>query len=240
MSTSSIGHYPTTDRWQFDDGVTAVFDDMLARSIPQYQVMRDLVTDIGTPFVQPQTTVIDLGCSRGEALDPFVRKFGAHNRFVGVEVSEPMLESARSRYQGYINSGVVDIQNLDLREDYPQERASLTLCVLTLMFTPIQYRLRIVNEMYKHTVPGGAVILVEKLIGMSADIDQIMVDRYHRMKHELGYSWDEIERKRLALEGVQVPVTAGWNEDLLRSAGFSQVDCFWRWMNFAGWIAIKG
>mgnify|MGYP002682876247 CR=1 FL=1 len=50
---------------------------------------------------------------------------------------------------------------------------------------------------------------------------------------------NEIERKRLSLEGVQVPVTARWNEDMLRSAGFDKIECFWRWMNFAGWVAIK-
>ena len=42
-----------------------------------------------------------------------------------------------------------------------------------------------------------------------------------------------------SLEGVLVPVTASWNEELLAKAGFKQIDCFWRWMNFAGWIAIK-
>jgi hypothetical protein len=38
---------------------------------------------------------------------------------------------------------------------------------------------------------------------------------------------------------VLVPVTARWNEELLASAGFRQVDAFWRYMNFVGWIAIK-
>ena len=43
----------------------------------------------------------------------------------------------------------------------------------------------------------------------------------------------------MSLEGVLVPVTAKWNEQLLRSAGFAEVDMFWRWMNFAGWVAVK-
>jgi DUF1680 family protein len=30
-----------------------------------------------------------------------------------------------------------------------------------------------------------------------------------------------------------------WNEDMLKTAGFRKVDCFWRYLNFAGWIAIK-
>jgi hypothetical protein len=29
-----------SERWEFDGDVTEVFDDMLARSIPQYEVMR--------------------------------------------------------------------------------------------------------------------------------------------------------------------------------------------------------
>lgn len=238
-SAISLGHYPESERWEFDDSVTRVFDDMLERSIPQYQEMRRLVTDLAIQYVTPKTAIIDLGCSRGEALDPLIRKFGAYNRFIGVDVSEPMLEAARERYKHYISTGVVDIRTLDLRADFPRDIASVTLSVLTLMFTPINYRLRIVRDVADNLVSGGAFILVEKVLANGARLDTFMVDRYHRFKHENGYSQDEIDRKRLALEGIQVPVTASWNEDLLRSAGFREVDCFWRWMNFAGWIAIK-
>ena len=59
------------------------------------------------------------------------------------------------------------------------------------------------------------------------------------MKRENGYTEEEIQRKRLSLEGALVPLTARMNEDMLRGAGFHEVDCFWRWMNFAGWIAVK-
>ena len=43
----------------------------------------------------------------------------------------------------------------------------------------------------------------------------------------------------LDLEGVLVPVSAAMNERFLRNAGFAKVECFWRWMNFAAWIAVK-
>jgi tRNA (cmo5U34)-methyltransferase len=56
---------------------------------------------------------------------------------------------------------------------------------------------------------------------------------------EKGLTREEIERKRLSLEGVLVPVTARWNEELLKTVGFRQVDCCWHWMNFSGWIALK-
>lgn len=226
-------------KWRFDEEVTRVFDDMLARSIPQYDVMRKAVFDVACRFVQPQTDVVDLGCSRGEAIAPLVDRFGAANRFVGVEVSPPMLEALRERFRHYIHAGVVSIQETNLREDYPAVRASVTLSVLTLQFIPIEYRQRVVRRVFKSTVPGGAFILVEKVLGNTADIDEMMVSLYYQMKRNNGYSQEQIERKRLSLEGVLVPVTARWNEELLRMAGFTQIDCFWRWMNFAGWVAVR-
>lgn len=232
-------HTLPAGRWAFDDSVTEVFDDMLRRSIPQYDVMRDTVTKIGARFVQPQTAIVDLGCSRGDALDPFVRQFGAYNRFVGVEVSPPMLAVARDRFAGYIRSNVVDIRDSDLRREYPPAPASLTLAVLTLQFVPIEYRPTILRQAFAHTVKGGAFILVEKVLGAAGVIDEVMTTHYLDLKREQGYSEDEIARKRLALEGVLVPVTATWNEELLRAAGFAPVECFWRWLNFAGWIALK-
>lgn len=237
VATTDTGYAPS--RWAFDGEVTRVFDDMLARSIPQYEVMRRAVFEVGSRFVRAGTDIVDLGCSRGEAMSPFIQKFGATCRYVGVEVSPPMLTAARERFASLINTGVVEIRDLDLRAAYPPVRASLTLAVLSFQFTPINYRQRLIRDAYEHTAPGGAFILVEKVLGAGAELDAIQVDAYHAMKAENGYSADDIERKRLALEGVLVPVTAHWNEELLRLAGFSQVDCFWRLYNFGGWIALK-
>lgn len=235
---TSLGHMPD-GRWTFDDSVTSCFGDMLERSIPDYDEMRRLCFEVGRQFVRFKSNVVDLGCSRGDALAPFVRQFGAQNRYVGVEVSPPMLAAARERFACLIDHGVVEIRDDDLRRGYPPVKASLTLAVLTLQFTPIEHRQRIVRDAFKATLPGGALILVEKVLGSTADIDTTFVDLYHGMKRANGYTPDEIARKRLSLEGVLVPVTAGWNEQLLRTAGFAQVDCFWRNLNFAGWVAVR-
>lgn len=239
MSEKQIDQTMPTGKWEFDDSVTAAFDDMLDRSIPQHNVMRDAVLAVGRPYVAHGTDVVDLGCSRGSALEPFVKQFGAYNRFVGIDVSAPMLAAARARFEGMIRAQVVEIREFDLRSGYPAVRASLTLGVLTLQFVPIEHRQRVVQDVFDHTLPGGAFVLVEKVLGETAKLDRLFVDCYYAMKADHGYSQDAIERKRLALEGVLVPVTAAWNVELLRQAGFRQVDCFWRWMNFAAWIAVK-
>lgn len=227
------------ERWKFDQEVTTVFDNMLRRSIPQYDSMRSACLDLAHRYIRPETDVVDLGCSRGEALAPLVHSYADQNRFIGVEVSAPMLQAARERFAPLIASGRVQILDMDLRHLYPECSASLTLSILTLQFVPIEHRHRVIQKAFNHTVAGGALIMVEKILGRSADLNETMVHVYLDMKARNGYTEEEIERKRLSLEGVLVPVTASWNEDMLLSAGFSRVECFWRWMNFAGWIALK-
>jgi len=239
MSTETVDTTEPQGKWTFDADVTAAFDDMLRRSIPQYDLMRQLCFDLGSRFVKHATTIVDLGCSRGEAMAPFVHRFGAQVHHVGVEISPTMREAAKERFGGMIRCGVVEIRDDDLRTGYPPVKASLTLCVLTLQFVPIEYRQRLLRKMWDSTLPGGALVLVEKVIGSCQETDQLLIDAYHEMKKANGYSQEAIDRKRLSLEGVLVPVTSKWNEDLLQAAGFRRVEGFWRCLNFAGWIAVK-
>jgi len=233
----SLGHVPGGAKWEFDASVAAVFDDMLARSIPQYDVMRSLSFDLGSRFVVDGTDVVDLGASRGKAVLPFVERFGALNRFHLVETAPAMLAELHKVFDPY--SAVVQVHDMDLRRDFPNVRASVILSILTLQFTPIEYRLKILRNCYLSLMPGGALIFVEKVIGGTADIDDLYVNAYYGLKGQHGYGADEIQKKRAALEGVLVPVTARMNEEFLRGAGFVEFDCFWRWANFAGWIAVR-
>lgn len=233
---SSLGHFPQGEKWTFDASVALCFEDMLERSIPLYFEMRDLCYRVGRNYVAPGHPVIDLGCSNGRALIPFVHEFEQSNTFIGVEISDPMIDIARTHFKDQLS---VEIRKLDLRENYLPEMATLTLSIFTLQFIPIEHRQRLVRNIYLHTKPGGAFLLVEKVLGSSAELDSLLVKEYLALKSRNGYSEEEIERKRLSLEGILVPVTSSWNKQLLRMAGFSQVDCFWRYLNFTGWIALK-
>ncbi len=225
--------------WRFDESVTKVFDNMLMRSIPQYDVMRKAVFDLGAAYAEPGSTIVDCGASRGEAIAPFVDLLEDKGRCVCVEISDPMIRSLEARFADQIALGTAEVARMDLRTEYPDVEASLTLSILTLQFTPIERRQRIVRNIYEATKQGGALIVVEKILGESAELNEAMVNTYHQLKMDNGYSAQDVARKSLSLEGVLVPVTAQWNMELLHQAGFDQVDCFWRWMNFAGWIAVK-
>lgn len=228
--------------WEFDQEVTSVFEDMLERSIPQYEVMRDAVTSLATTFLPIHGSLLDIGCSKGEALARIARlPATGHNTFVGLEISQPMIEAALERF---IDDSRIRIYGHDLREGIthlprPLAEYSVVLSVLTLMFVPVNYRLGLLRDIYDVLEPGGALILVEKTLGEGATLDDVFTANYHAKKVASGYTPEDVERKRLSLEGVLVPLPPSINVELLQRTGFREIGCFWTWMNFSGWVAVK-
>ena len=224
-----------TDKWTFDTEVTKCFDDMLARSIPDYYTMRYLVGELGKKQItSPDDIIVDLGCSTGECIDPFV-SYG--NEIIGVEISEPMYNEARARFKDYAN---VFILKRDIVTDFPAVNAKLIMAVLTIQFTPIEERWRILKNVYNSLSDGGCFIFVEKVLASSAETDDLLTQTYYDMKRKNAYTEEQIQSKRKSLSGVLVPVSERENINFLQSVGFKKIECFWRCLNFAGWIAFKG
>lgn len=225
-------------KWEFNAEVTTCFANMLERSIPDYRVMRSLVYQVGQQFIKPDTMVIDIGCSTGLAVEPFIVAHGRKNKFLLIDNAPAMVEACRKHYAGC--EDFVEIECGDLWSYYlnlPRDSASLVLSILSLQFMPTAYRQEIIERIYDTLAPGSAFIFVEKIISESQD--DLMVQLYYEMKRQNGYTEDQIQSKRKSLENVLSPLKADWNVDMLKTAGFAKVDMFWRCLNFCGWIAVK-
>lgn len=228
-------------RWEFNDEVTKCFDEMLERSIPDYYTMRELVNSILVDHINSNqlmhTNIIDLGCSRGGAIKLASRKLHS-NHFLGIECSKPMLKAARNEFRLEEN---VDIINMDLRnvDELPRKNCGAILSVLTLQFIPIEYRQKIVQQVYDSLNPKGIFIFVEKILGNTSLISENYEKWYYKRKYQQNYSYEEIRDKKLKLEGVLVPATERYNYELLSQAGFKHIDVFWKYLNFVGFIAYK-
>lgn len=241
MDTEHLDTTMPTKSWEFDQEVTDVFDYMLEHSIPSYATMRSLTFDLGRRFVTPRSCIVDLGASLGRAVEPFCDQFLHTAKYALYEISPPMRKAlAENPNLNYAEAVLKDESITEVKHfGFDGTDTSLILSILTLQFTPIEYRARILRNVYESLKPGGAFILVEKVLGSTNTLDETMIAAYYAMKSGNGYSKDQIEAKRKSLEGVLVPLQASWNESMLRDAGFNQIECFYRHLNFAGWIAIK-
>ena len=223
--------------WEFNEEVSEVFSDMLSRSIPDYDNMRDLMFRMARNFVTPYSNVLDIGCSTGLSSKRLIECDEAQKTdFTLIDISEPMLTKCKEFYRGRRN---VDVRYWDITEGCPICCCSVIISCLTLQFVPIEYRQKIISSIYNSLNKGGALFLVEKVIGHSHTIDEVMVKEYYEIKRENAYTEKQIKAKRKALAGTLVPLTIKMNESLLEVAGFRKIDTFWRYLNFCGIIAVK-
>lgn len=242
---SEIDNVVPKEKWEFDENVAGCFENMLERSIPQYNVMRESVASltydmINADFIKETFRILDIGCSDGLMIERLLNKFDNKGLYVGCDVSEPMLKKAKYKFLEQIINGQITIMNCDLRTNFPDGMFDVVTSILSLQFIPIEYRQHIIQKIYDRlSLKNGCFIMVEKVLGNTDQLNKLFVKNYYDMKRSNGYSQEQIDRKRLSLEGVLVPVTSDWNIELLKQAGFRQVDVFWRWMNFVGYIAIK-
>ncbi len=225
--------------FEFNEPVVRVFDDMLERSVPFYKECQQMVSDLARHFAQKDSAVYDLGCSTGTLLRLLVKGTPANLkiRFVGLDNSEAMLKKARGKLKGHLKR--CELVAADLESDFELADASVVIMNYTLQFIPPKRRAAMLKKIYQGLRPGGGLILIEKVQGESDGLNDLFVERYHAYKHSQGYSKLEIAKKREALEKVLIPLKPGKNRDLLAGAGFRQVDIFFKWFNFAGFLAVK-
>lgn len=234
-----VDNIKASGKWKFDKEVTEVFENMLSRSIPDILNLRNTVTKLIVRYAKTGTTVLDLGCSQGGAIKKSLELIRQDVKFLGVEVSPSMRTFAKKNLEKYIKTGKVEIINCDLKTDFPDTKNTVVLSVLTLQFIPIEYRQAIVAKVFNSLESGGIFILVEKILGDNSPGNQLLENLYYDLKGRNGYTQEEILKKRKSLEGVLVPVTSQWNEELMHQAGFKYVQKFWQQLNFSGWVALK-
>lgn len=228
------------DKWEFNEEVSEVFDEMLNRSIPSYNRMRYLINEISKEHIKntslKHNNILDLGCSTGEQIY-LLSDYLKTNKFIGVECSVPMVEEARKKCQNKNNISILTLNIID--NELPVSQCAIIFSILTLQFIPIEYRQSILKKIYDALDENGIFIFVEKIIGDNFNYSELYEKIYYDMKEMNGYSIKEIRDKKMKLEGVLVPVTNSFNIELLKQAGFTKIDIFWKDLNFIGYLVMK-
>lgn len=227
------------DKWEFNEAVTECFEEMLSRSIPDYTMMRELVTGISTDYILDNnledTNILDLGSSQGRQIELLAANLP--NRIYGVEKSEAMLKHMTRKFQHKNN---IKILNQDLtKTPLPIKNCGLITAILTIQFIPIEYRQKLITNIHENLTEKGLFILIEKTTPKNPKITKIYEKQYHKFKEKQGYTKKEITDKKTKLEGTLIPLTNQTNLQMLKQAGFTKIDTFWQNLNFIGYLAIK-
>jgi tRNA (cmo5U34)-methyltransferase len=225
--------------FEFNEEVVAVFPDMIERSVPGYTLLLPLIGQIAGRYAQPHSRVYDLGCSLGAvtlALREQIQRPGCG--ITAVDNSPAMIEQFRTLLADAQEGVPVELVEADICQ-IPIRRASVVVLNFTFQFVPPALRDALIQRIYAGLLPGGVLILSEKVLFEPAKLNERLVTLHHDFKRANGYSDLEISQKRTALENVLIAETVPQHQARLQRAGFGSADLWFQAFNFVSLLAVK-
>ena len=223
----------------FDEQVASVFPDMIGRSVPGYALMVAMIGQLARRHAQANTVLHDLGCSLGAAtLSMRARVDTPGVRIVATDNAPAMVARFKAVLAQQPPGIPVDLICGDLL-DTDFRNSSVVVLNFTLQFVPPPQRASLLQRIREGLVPGGVLILGEKICFADADEQQRQTDWHLDFKRLQGYSELEIARKRSALERLLEPESEAEHVQRLQTAGFSRVTRWFQCFAFCSFLAEK-
>ena len=223
----------------FNKEVVDVFPDMLKRSIPGYEASLQMIALFASRLAKEDSRMYDLGSSLGAASLALAKGNSAKStRVLAVDNSPSMIERAKELLAPLPEAETIQLICADIR-NIKIEKASLVVLNYTLQFLDPSERTELIQSIYSGLLPGGGLLLSEKIAFDSPQEQDFQTDWYHAFKEFNGYSTLEISQKRTALENVLIPDSWQTHQKRLQKAGFKSIHLWQRFFSFASVIAIK-
>ncbi len=223
-----------TGEWKFNEAVIDTFEEHIKKSVPQYDEAHNIVTKISDYFLVDQDTAVDLGCSTGSLLRKIAKRHLTKDiKLIGYDNSLSMIKKAKEmskdkRLEFYSLDGLAF-----------EQRSSLILSIFTGQFIRPKLRQLYIDNIYANTDWGGGFCFFEKVRGSDARYQDILTSIHWDWKFDNGYTKEEVINKWSSLKAVMEPFSEQGNIDMLKRAGFKDIETVWKWGPFQGFLAIK-
>jgi tRNA (cmo5U34)-methyltransferase len=223
----------------FDEKVASVFEDMIGRSVPGYAAIAAMTKVFSEKYAQTGSVCYDLGCSLGACTLAMRKGIDKPDcRIVAVDNSAAMVSKCRENVTKDGQGVPVEVVEADIR-GVKIENASVVVMNFTLQFVPPEDRSAMIKRIYDGMLPGGVLVLSEKIAFNDPDKQVFETDMHHEFKKLMGYSDLEVAQKRKALEKVMVPEPLQTHRDRLLNAGFSRIYLWFQCFNFMSLAAFR-
>lgn len=205
--------------------------------VPAYQHMQRMAAQLIRERIGATGKVLVLGAGGGLELEAFAARCPQWT-FVGVDPAAEMLKAAQERLaQAGVNGRVAWHHGYVF--DAPAGPFDAATCLLTLHFVADDgAKERTLAEVRKRLKPGAPFVLVDLCIDLTAPDSSVALDRYRDFALESGAEVERVEATCDRLIGVLKMASAARNEELLRAAGFSQVELFYAGLSWRGWRGL--
>jgi len=235
----------TTPRSFPNDNTTAhpahLYDAGVRQVIPHYDAIHAETLDLIRSVVGEPALWLDTGCGTGALVERALPRF-PRTRFALADPSDAMLGQARERFRREPGGRVTVLPatgSNGLPAIEPRLRAQVVSAVLCHHYLDPEGRAAAVRGCFEVLEPGGALVVVENVDADSERGRELGLRRWRDFQIAQGRS-PEAVAQHLARFGTELkPVRVAEHLAVLRAAGFSTVELFWRAQMQAGFLAVK-
>ncbi len=236
MSNTGNGIKARPGEWSFGGDVPNFFNEHIERSVPGYKEGHELITKLAPFFLsKKESKFFEVGCSTGSLTFNVAKILDRLDiTYTGIDVEEKMIEycTKNNNFENCIFD-VGDVLNYEIFEQ------NLIASYYTIQFINPSVRQSVINKIYESLQWGSAFIMFEKVRGPDARFQDIMDTLYTEYKMENGYNEKEIISKKLSLKGILEPFSSNANIEMLKRAGFEDIQIIFKRLSFEGFLAIK-
>ncbi len=212
-----------------ETGQSATVDSPLAMS---------LIAEVASAVTPKATSLLDVGCGAGNYTLKLLERLPSMNVTL-IDLSRPMLDRAVARIRA-VTSGKIEAIQGDIREiDIGPQRHDIILAasVLHHLRDDSQWR-SVFTKFFAGLRAGGSVWVFDLIESSIPEVQSTMRCRYGEYLTQLE---DEEYRNQVFahIEKEDTPRSLMFQLDLLRGAGFSQVEVLHKNACFAAFGAVK-
>ena len=158
------------------------FDKHINLSIPNYKNLSNVFSGITCAFAQPESSVVDIGCSTGRFLSSLPKTKNC--KYMGID--ESVLQNSFNNFefiQADIEKALPDIKNI-----------SVIVSMFTLQFLGKLKRERVLTKI-KEIINKGAVFLVAEKVYLDDPVIQTLVHKMHIQEKRKSFTDKDILNK---------------------------------------------
>ena len=202
------------------------FDKHIKLSIPNFEGIDNIFGCINKEYAQPESIVLDLGCSTGRYLNSLEKI----NEVTYIGCDTINFKNRKANF---------DFVNLDIEEalnNYKDQNVSVIICMFTLQFLGLTKRNRVL-KLLKDFIDNGTTLLISEKTYLSHIKIQTLLHRLHIQDKRKYFTDKEILDKDNQLSVSMFCKTEKELEIELQELGYATK--VWQSYNFMGYCVQK-
>lgn len=216
----------------FDEAAHA-YDDQRRKLIPCFDDFYNVALSIADTQVEAPR-IIDLGAGTGLFSSLILQRYPEADITL-IDLSEKMLDIARTRLHGYTNvSYIVD----DYTNYIADEKADIIISALSIHHLEDADKIKLYTNVYSNLTSNGIFINADQVLGHTDFIDSLYKTDWRSKVEASGLTEAAITS---AYERTKLDKMSTLQSQLnwLHESGFSDVDCVYKYFNFAVFYGRK-